>query len=135
MKKLLGTLQVFADTSADRESSYTKHEEGTDSWEIVLKRSDIGSEFGTLLAHELGHFVASISRTNPVLASEIGPTAAENVAMEKVANGYAVKINPKVNRKQLANAFATYTKFAKEAKQHGAERIPIPMLRVMGVIR
>lgn len=129
-RKLLGTLRVYENDDPELDASNTRNL-GDDQYEINLMSKEVKKDMGTVLAHELGHFVGALTKQN--FYGE--RNAIEAVANEALANTYATRMYPQANERRMQKWFKTYTDFLAEAKKHRAESVPVGFLQAMGIIR
>lgn len=134
-RKLLATLKVYtAENGIDGASTTRPPQNGGTDWTIVLMDSETREDLGTVLAHELGHFVGGVAKQNLTGDAMFGKNNVEKVVNEALANTYATTMYPQADQAKLKEWFKTYTDFLAEARKRGVETIPTGFLEAIGVV-
>jgi hypothetical protein len=124
MKKILGYITISMDVDSSTESSYSRHDPGSDTWDIHLRpAADArypfaeGKDFkledvSTVLAHELGHMMAQMLKAPEHAKTDTYGTYLlpyrDQVPKEQEAWHFAEMIKPDLNQKMKNAAIEAY---------------------------
>lgn len=126
MKQLMAELKVYVDMDrTDMPSGVVNDGRGNFTLVMYPNQACVPAktreEFQTVMAHELGHFIAIVTqdpthgqRRNVMFRQIDNPTPADQLPGERKAWELAEKINPDLNKKIAADCIGSYEKGAAE---------------------